>query len=148
MLLIILLYFLKAQHVLGTTMSIVRSLRLQCWLPHWSFNSWFAVGWRLGAVRLEKCPDRRLKHDLCFNLQLWYFLKNLLKIEILSLLHSTGISCWVLIYCYNYPGNRKIWCMFNLFPMNAPDPFKSASYESTKWVPCGHLNVPHSHVQV
>jgi len=36
---------------------------------------------------------------------------------------------------------------FNLYPMNAPDPFKSASYETTKWVRCGHLSALHSHVQ-
>jgi len=34
--LIILLYFLYAQHVSGTTMPIIRSSRLWCWLPHWS----------------------------------------------------------------------------------------------------------------
>jgi len=45
--LIILLYFLQAQHVSGTTMSIIRSSWLWCWLPHWSFRSWFAVCWRL-----------------------------------------------------------------------------------------------------
>ena len=35
----------------------------------------------------------------------------------------------------------------NLYPTNAPDPFKSASYESTKWVHYSHLNAPHSHIQ-
>jgi len=35
----------------------------------------------------------------------------------------------------------------NLYPTNAPDPFKSESYERTKWVRCSHLNAPHSHVQ-
>jgi len=29
-------------------MPIIRSSRLKCRLPHWSFRSWFAVGWRLG----------------------------------------------------------------------------------------------------
>jgi len=37
--------------------------------------------------------------------------------------------------------------MLNLYPTNAPDPFKSASEERTKWVHCGHLNAPYSHVQ-
>jgi len=37
--------------------------------------------------------------------------------------------------------------LVNLHLTNAPDPFKSASYEHTKWVRCGHLNAPHSHVQ-
>jgi hypothetical protein len=36
---------------------------------------------------------------------------------------------------------------FNLYPTNAPDRFKSASYECTKSVRCGHLNAPYSHVQ-
>ena len=36
---------------------------------------------------------------------------------------------------------------FNLYRTNAPDPFKSVTYERTKWVRCGHLNPPHSPVQ-
>ena len=35
----------------------------------------------------------------------------------------------------------------DLYPTNAPDPFKSASYERNKRLRCGHLIVPHSHVQ-
>ena len=45
---------------------------------------------------------------------------------------------------------HKIYFMeilLNLYRMNAPDPFKSATYERTKWVRCGHLNPPHSPVQ-
>ena len=34
-------------------MPIIRSSWLWCWVPHWLFRSWFAVCWRLGAVRLE-----------------------------------------------------------------------------------------------
>jgi len=45
--LIILLYLLYAQHVSDITMLIIRSSRLCCLLPHWSFHSWFAVCWRL-----------------------------------------------------------------------------------------------------
>jgi len=44
-------------------------------------------------------------------------------------------------------GSQQYCCCVNLYPMNAPDPFKSASYERTKWVRCGHLNALHSHVQ-
>jgi len=29
-------------------------------LPHWSLRSWFAVCWRLGAVKLEWCRGCRL----------------------------------------------------------------------------------------
>ena len=36
----------------------------------------------------------------------------------------------------------------NLYPTNAPDPFKPALYERTISVRCGHLNAPYSHVQV
>jgi len=45
--LIILLYFLEAQYVSGTTMPIIRSSGLWCSLPQVSFRSWFAVCWRL-----------------------------------------------------------------------------------------------------
>jgi len=37
--------------------------------------------------------------------------------------------------------------MINLYPTNAPDPFKPASYERTISVRCGHLNALYSHVQ-
>jgi len=37
--------------------------------------------------------------------------------------------------------------IINFYPTNAPDPFKSATYERIKCVCCGHLNAPHSHVQ-
>jgi len=33
--------------------AIIRSSHLCCWLPHWSYCSWFAVCWRWGVVRLE-----------------------------------------------------------------------------------------------
>jgi len=42
-------------------MPIIRSSRLWCWLPHWSFRSWFAVGWGLVVVMLEWCPGYRMK---------------------------------------------------------------------------------------
>jgi hypothetical protein len=54
--------------------------------------------------------------------------------------------------------NASIRCTFdrttvsgsevNLYHTNAPDPFKSATYERTKWVHCGHLNPPHSPVRL
>jgi len=34
-----------------------------------------------------------------------------------------------------------------LYHTNTTDLFKSATYECNKWVRCGHLNPPHSHVQ-
>jgi len=43
-------------------------------------------------------------------------------------------------------GHSFHFLFLNPYPTNAPDPFKSASYERTKWVRCGHLNAPHSHV--
>jgi len=42
-------------------MPFIRSLQLWCWLPHLSYHSWFAVCWRLGAVKLEWCLGCRLK---------------------------------------------------------------------------------------
>jgi len=33
------------------------------------FLSWVAAGWKLGAGRLDKCPDRRLKQESCYSLQ-------------------------------------------------------------------------------
>jgi len=39
-------------------MPIIKSSRLCCWLPNWSFRSWISVCWRLGAVRLEPTPVR------------------------------------------------------------------------------------------
>jgi len=50
-------------------MPIIRSSRLWCWLPHWSFRSWFDVGWRLGAGRLEWCPGCRLFRPAGYSLQ-------------------------------------------------------------------------------
>jgi len=50
---IILSYFLQAQHVSGINMPIIKISRLKCRLSHWSFRSWVAVGWQLGAGKLE-----------------------------------------------------------------------------------------------
>jgi len=43
-------------------------------LPHWSFRSWFAVCWRLGAVGFEWYPGRRLQPGTQF--QLHYLLQS------------------------------------------------------------------------
>jgi len=88
----ILFHFLCAQHVSDINISIIRSLRLCCWittsvvlfsvrcafslqhghysveLPHWSHCSWFDVCWSFGVVGLEWYPCCRLKHN-CFSLQ-------------------------------------------------------------------------------
>jgi len=53
----------------------------------------------------------------------------------------------ILKYLYKPKVEFIIFGDLNLYPTNAPDPFKSASYERTKWVRCGHFNAPHSHVQ-
>ena len=46
-------------------------------LPHWSFLSWFALCWRLAAVRLEYCPGysvdqvrRKAMIHFCFHEEL------------------------------------------------------------------------------
>jgi len=48
--------------------------------------------------------------------------------------------------CHSQLGSDEKIHHFKLYPTNAPDPFKSVSYERSKWVRCGHLNAPHSHV--
>jgi len=50
--------------------------------------------------------------------------------------------------CLKKKTQTSVWGVevFNLYPMNAPDPFKSVSYERTKWVRGSHLNAPHIHV--
>jgi hypothetical protein len=35
----------------------------------------------------------------------------------------------------------------NLYRTNAPNPFKSASYQCNTSVRCGHLNTPYTHVE-
>ena len=52
-----------------------------------------------------------------------------------------------MVYIGLYVFLKNYLLMINLYPANTPDPFKSVSYERTKWVRCGHLNAPHSHVQ-
>ena len=59
------LFCIETSHHLGLSTSlqprfgsprilpITRSSRLCCYLPHWSCRSWFAVCWKLDAVRLE-----------------------------------------------------------------------------------------------
>jgi len=41
----ILFHFLCAQHVSDINISIIRSLRLFCWITHLSYCSWFDVCW-------------------------------------------------------------------------------------------------------
>jgi len=53
MLLNILLYFLKAQHVSGTTMPHHQELATILLITTLVVCYWFAVGWRLGAGRVE-----------------------------------------------------------------------------------------------
>jgi len=63
----VLFHFLCAQHVADINISIIRSLRLCCWITTSVFCSRFVVCWRFGVVGFEKCPCCRLK--LCFSLQ-------------------------------------------------------------------------------
>jgi len=49
----ILFHFLWAQHVLDINISIIRSLRLFCWITTLVYCSWFDVCWRFGVVGLE-----------------------------------------------------------------------------------------------
>jgi len=42
-------------------LELISIVNLKLYIP------WFAVGWRLGAVRMEYCPGCRLKHDWSFH---------------------------------------------------------------------------------
>jgi len=49
----ILFHFLCAQHVSDINISIIRSLRLCCWITTSVYCSWFDVCWTFGVVGLE-----------------------------------------------------------------------------------------------
>jgi len=57
----ILFHFLCVQHVSDINISIIRSLRLFCWITTLVCCSWFVVCWRFGAAECEWCPCCRLK---------------------------------------------------------------------------------------
>jgi hypothetical protein len=44
-------------------------------------------------------------------------------------------------------GQKAVLCNVNLYPTNAPNPFKSASCERTISVCCSHLNALYTHVE-
>jgi len=57
----ILFHFLCVQHVSDINISIIRSLRLCCWITTLVVCSWFDVCWSFGVVGLEWYPCGRLK---------------------------------------------------------------------------------------
>ena len=61
MLLAILFHFLCAQHVSDINISIIRILRLFCWITTLVVCSWFDVCWCFGVVGLEWYPCYRLQ---------------------------------------------------------------------------------------
>jgi len=50
----ILFHFLCAQHVSDINISIIRSLRLFCWITTFVYCSWFDVCCSFGGIRLER----------------------------------------------------------------------------------------------
>jgi len=56
----ILFQFLCAQHVLYINISIIRSLRLFCWITTLVVFFWFNVCWSFGVAGLEWYPCCRL----------------------------------------------------------------------------------------
>jgi len=56
----ILFHFLCAQHISDINISIIRSLRLFCWITILIYCSWFDVCWSFGVVGLEWYPCCRL----------------------------------------------------------------------------------------
>jgi hypothetical protein len=57
----ILFHFLCTQHVSDINISIIRSLRLCCWITTSVYCSQFFVCWRFGVAGFEWCPCCRLK---------------------------------------------------------------------------------------
>ena len=66
--LLFLFHFLWAQNVSDINISIIRSLRLFCWVTTLIVCSWFDVCWSFGVVGLEWYPCCRLKHNCNTNL--------------------------------------------------------------------------------
>jgi len=58
-----LFHFLCAQHVTNINISIIRSLRLFCWITTLVVCSWFDVCWSFGVAGLEWYPCSRLKKN-------------------------------------------------------------------------------------
>ena len=84
-------------------------------LPHWSFRSWFAVCWKLGAVRLKQCPGCRLKrNDQCGNSTAQSQTpddghsnaRNMLSIR--SKIKQKVASSWFLFFSYHNDARSKI----------------------------------------
>jgi len=69
--LLFLFHFLCAQHVSDINISIIRRLRLFCWITTLVVCSWFDVCWCTGVVGLGWYPSCRLKlwHQVGFFLQ-------------------------------------------------------------------------------
>ena len=57
----ILFHFLCAQHVSDINISIIRSLRLFCWITTLVYSSWFDVCWSFGVVGLGWYPCCRIQ---------------------------------------------------------------------------------------
>ena len=66
-------HFLCAQHVSDINISIIRSLRLFCWITTLVVCSWFDVYWCFGVAGLGWYPCSRLRHH--FSLQHGYHAK-------------------------------------------------------------------------
>ena len=65
----VLFHFLCAQHVSDFNISIIRSLRLFCWITTLVYCSWFDVCWSFGVVGLEWYPCCRLQPATRITLQ-------------------------------------------------------------------------------
>ena len=62
------------------------------------YISWFAVGWRLVEVRLEWCPDCRLKHDWSSSvITMMHGPKNIKLFEVIyKIMHKSALMYTVL----------------------------------------------------
>jgi len=86
--LVILFHFLCTQHVSEINISIIRSLRLCCWITTSVFCSRFVVCWRFGAAapNLQRTTNREQKTDVVIQ----QHSRKLLMMDILI-----SETCWV-----------------------------------------------------
>jgi len=106
----ILFHFLCTQHVSDIKISIIRSLRLCCWITTLVYCSWFDLCWGFGVVGLElqaeACNTDILMSETCWAHKKWNKIASDIKLVFFSSakriysLHSLFYTRWKHI-CYD-----------------------------------------------
>ena len=138
--LVILFHFLCAQHVSDINISIIRSLRLFCWITTLVVLFWFDVCWSFSVVGLEWYLCCRLQNNTT-NVVIQQNSRKLLMMDILM-----SETCWAhkkwnkigsdikLVFhssTVRQLGNRKELFTFNLFTGRISGSGHTASQDST-----------------